>query len=172
MPPKHHHPPPHHKHRPPHSRAASLSFMKREDIDEILAPLLPDARERALVLRCVLDEGPAHHRGANWVLIKLLSLVAGDLAPTGESVPVPMRLPPHVAGHTDSVYPLRLPLAPLERLGAKGSAEVEAMIDCLLDGPPQHALANVIMVCLVDALLSKSGGAPPRKPGKKAAAQE
>ena len=134
--------------------------MRRDDVDAVLLPLLPDARERALVVRCLLDEGPAHHRGANWILIKLLSLVAGELAPVADSVPVPMRLPPHVRGHADSVYPLRLPTALLQRLASNGDADVDAMVDCLLDGPPQHALANVAMVCLIDALLRRTAGEP------------
>jgi hypothetical protein len=28
------------------------------------------------------------------------------------------------------------------------------MIDCVTDGPPQHALANAVMLCVLDAVLA------------------
>jgi hypothetical protein len=34
------------------------------------------------------------------------------------------------------------------------------MIDCLLDGPPHHALANAALVCLIDALLARIEAKP------------
>ena len=34
-------------------------------------------------------------------------------------------------------------------------SRLEAMIDCLTDGPPQHALANVAMVTLLTEILSR-----------------
>ena len=65
-----------------------------------------------------------------------------------------MRLPPHLADEADEdQFPLRLALRPLELLAPAGSPELEAMVDCLTDGPPQHSLANAAMVALIDALL-------------------
>ncbi len=171
MPPHHHHhpPPPHRGH---HARDRTLErFVDRKRIDRLLAPWVPDADDRAFVLRCLLDEGPAHHRGANWILLALL----GELADAashgpgpGRQAPVPLRLPPHLRRHRrddededgasdddERTYPLRLPLVPLERLAGKDERAIDAMIDCLTDGPPQHALANAAMLALIDAALRK-----------------
>ncbi len=66
-----------------------------------------------------------------------------------------LRLPPHLAPRDgDHDYPLRMPVAPLERLAPRGSPELDALLDCLLDGPPHHVLANVAMVCMIDALFA------------------
>jgi hypothetical protein len=48
-----------------------------------------------------------------------------------------------------------MPTAALERLAPAGSPEMAALIDCLVDGPPHHALANAAMVCLLGALLAR-----------------
>ena len=149
--------PPHH----PHHRAAPgtvARFLDKGRVDRLLARFVPDAADRAFVVRCVLDEGPAHHRGANFVLLALLGelLEREDAkAPEGEPmVAVPMHLPPHLkAQSTASEFPLRFPERVLERLAAKGTAEHQAMVDCVTDGPPQHALANAAMLCMLDALL-------------------
>lgn len=167
MPPHDHHGrkgpprkgPPHHRHVP---SSAITGFVDQARIDALLAPWLPDASARAFVVRCILGEGPAHHRGANFVLLALLGLLVERLEAKGathptDGVPVPLRLPPHLAeDHDDDAYPLTLPTRALERLAPKGSRELEAMIDCLTDGPPQHALANAAMVALLDALLERT----------------
>ena len=176
MPPHHHrhHPPPP-PHRGHHARERTLErFVDRPRIDRLLAPWVPDADDRAFVLRCLLDEGPAHHRGVNWILLALLGELAAD-APrgpgAGRQARVPLRLPPHLRRrlrHDDEddedegddddderAYPLRLPLAPLERLAGKDERALDAMIDCLTDGPPQHALANAAMLALIDAILRR-----------------
>jgi hypothetical protein len=126
---------------------------------------VPDAADRAFVVRCLLDEGPAHHRGANYVLLALLGeLVAGGgpvetPAAGREGVAVPMRLPPHLTHDGDEgLFPLRFPAAPVERLAPAGSSQLAAMIDCLTDGPPQHSLANAAMVCLIGVLLDRVRG--------------
>lgn len=171
MPPpphrRHHSPhPPHHGH---HARERTLErFVDRSRVDRLLAPWVPDDDDRAFVLRCLLDEGPAHHRGVNWILLSLLGdLAAGAPAGPGAGghVRVPLRLPPHLRRHHDDeddedgdderAYPLRLPLAPLERLAGKDERAIDAMVDCLTDGPPQHALANAAMLVLIDALLRR-----------------
>ena len=143
--------------------SAIASFIDRGRIDRLLAPWVPDAADRAFVVRCLLDEGPAHHRGANYVLLALLDELigaGGRPAPpstTDGQVAIPMRLPPHrpQAGD-DGLFPLRFPSAPLERLAPAGSAAQAAMIDCLTDGPPQHSLANAAMMCLIGALLERA----------------
>lgn len=161
-PPRPHHP--HPRHVP---SSASTAFVDQGRVDALLAPWVPDASARAFVVRCVLGEGPAHHRGANFVLLALLGLLVerhGAVAHTddpndAQRVAVPLRLPPHLADdQEDAAYPLTLPTRALERLAPRGSRELDAMVDCLTDGPPQHALANAAMVALLDALLARSEG--------------
>jgi hypothetical protein len=135
----------------------------RDRIDRLLAPWVPDADDRAFLLRCLLDEGPVHHRGVNWILLALLGELTGEPgghANPGDSARVPLRLPPHLRRHRDDddddrVYPLPLPLAPLRRLAGKDEKALEAMVECLTDGPPQHAIANAAMLLLLDRLLSR-----------------
>ncbi len=158
--------------RPPHERhvpsSAISRFIEPQRLEELLTPWVPDEAERAFVVRCMLAEGPAHHRGANYVLLSLLGRVLERLpagasvpAPGGEPLEVPMRLPPHLAkGSQPKSYPLPLPSAPLEQLAPRGSRDFEAMVDCLTDGPPQHALANVAMVALLAEILARLGERP------------
>ncbi|MBK9030625.1 MAG: hypothetical protein IPL61_04675 [Myxococcales bacterium] len=140
------------------------SFIDAEAIERLLSPWLPDPGDRAFIARCILAEGPAHHRGTNYVLLRLLGQVAASRAPAAApadgAVAVPIRLPPQVAAdHDDGDYPLRFPRRVLERLAPPGSATLDAMVDCVTDGPPQHALANAAMLCLLDAILAEL--APP-----------
>jgi len=153
--------PPHHRH---HARDRTLArFVDRDRIDRLLAPWVPDEDDRAFVLRCLLDEGPVHHRGVNWILLALLGELEGErptTLPVGEHVRVPLRLPPHLRHEyreddEDGAYPLPLPLAPLRRLAGNDARAVDAMVECLTDGPPQHALANAAMVLLIDALMRR-----------------
>ena len=58
--------------------------------------------------------------------------------------------------------PLALPTAPLERLAPRGTRDFAAIVDCLTDGPPQHALANVAMVTLIAELLARLEGGSDR----------
>jgi hypothetical protein len=152
--------------------SAAVTFIDPSRIDALLEPFLPDAEDRAFVVRCVLKEGPAHHRGANYVLLSLLG-EALDAAGAADidalrakgTAPVPMRVPPHLARPGSMMaYPLALPKGPLARLAPDGSFEQAAMIECLTDGPPQHALANAVMTWLVGALLERlESGTPSRK---------
>jgi hypothetical protein len=69
--------------RPPHDRhvpsSAIASFIDAARIETLLAPWIPDP----------LGEGPAHLRGANFVLLRLLGLVLERIpAPAGSSAPV------------------------------------------------------------------------------------
>jgi hypothetical protein len=151
--------PPHRRHR----RAGGPGFIDAARVDAILAALVEDPEDRAFLVRCMLEEGPAHHRGANFVLLSLIGELLARLggpppgAPSGRAVPVPMRLPPHLEDEVeDGDYPLGLPLAPLEALAAR-PRDVEAMIDCLTDGPPQHAVANVVMTALLELVLEAAG---------------
>lgn len=162
----HHKPPKHgpaHKH-PHESFAASrvLDFVDENRLSELLTPLVPDAADRAFVLRCVVGEGPLHHRGANYILLTLLAQAAqtseatpADLQAAG--VAVPMRLPPYLAESVDeAAYPLLLPTGALLALAGGDQTQLAAMVDCLTDGPSQHALANVIMVALLERLLNRT----------------
>ena len=55
----------------------------------------------------------------------------------------------------DDAYPLPLPLAPLRRLVGDDDKAVEAMVECLTDGPPQHSLANAAMLLLLEGMLRR-----------------
>jgi hypothetical protein len=170
MPPKHpQHPkhPPHHAHHRRVPSSAIASFIDHGRIDRLLEPFVPDAGDRGFIVRCMLDEGPIHHRGTNFVLLALLDellTASGPPAapPSDERVAtIAMRLPPHLEPDEDGDFALQLPLAPLERLAKPGSPPLQAMIDCLTDGPPQHSLANAAMVRLLGVLLAR---APVRTP--------
>lgn len=150
--------PPEHRHHVPLSAITALIEPAR--IDSLLNHFIPDAAERAFVTRCILDSGPAHHRGANYVLLALLAQLLESCAPSrdlgeqGETVAVPIRLPtPQLMAMDERAYPLRMSIAPLQRLAGGDSHRLAAMIDCLLDGPPQHTLANVAMVNVLGMLL-------------------
>ena len=160
-PPRPHHPP------PPIPSSAISAFIDASRIDALLAPWVADPGDRAFVVRCLLGEGPAHHRGANYVLLALLGLLVektGGPVSFRETLPVAMRLPPHLArDEEDGQYPLRLPVDPLERLAPRASRDFAAMVDCLTDGPPQHALANAAMLHLIGALLARAEEKEPPK---------
>lgn len=149
--------PPHGRPRPPPTHAAA--FVDGSRLSAALEPMIPDPHDREFVLRCLLAEGPAHHRGANFALLTLLleviAAAEGTIAPAAEPLPVSMRLPPHLAREEAAVYPVALDLAPLRRIAADD--ELAAMVGSLTDGPPQHALANVLTVNLVGILLARLG---------------
>jgi hypothetical protein len=134
-----------------------LLFVDEAQLSAALRPLVPDDGDRGFVVRCLVGEGPIHHRGANYVLLALLARVLqaqGRTPGAAVGVPVPMRLPPHLADRVqDGHYPLNLPTRALQELASGDAEQLHAMIDCLTDGPPQHALANVAMVALLEALL-------------------
>ncbi|MDZ7813439.1 MAG: hypothetical protein U5L74_10095 [Ideonella sp.] len=133
-----------------------LAFIDPQRFDASLRLLVGDVADRAFVGRCLTGEGPLHHRGANYILIALLGELLQQLPESSASedaVDVPMRLPPHLADvEQPGNYPLRLPMQALRRLAGGDPILLEAMIDCLTDGPPQHALANVALVALIDRL--------------------
>ncbi len=165
MPPhdKHHkhdkHHPKHHKHHRHVPASRALRFVDDAALDALLATLVPDRAERAFVARCLVEEGPLHHRGANYLLVTLLARalqrVPGADGPV-EGVEVPMRLPPHLEDEVEEGnFPLALPTGALTELADGDDDELEAMVDCLTDGPPQHALANVVLVALLERLLRR-----------------
>jgi hypothetical protein len=143
--------------------ATASAFIDSSRVDALLAGVVPDAEDRAFVVRCILEEGPAHHRGANYVLLLLLGMVVDGLGDAEiealrarGTMPVPMKVPPHLARPGSLMaYPLDLPTAPLEKLAPAGSFEQSAMVECLTDGPPQHALANATMLWLIGAALER-----------------
>lgn len=161
MPPHQpHHPPHHHDFAPP---KAIRTLLAPERLEPLLAPFIPDAADRAFVSRCILEQGPIHHRGANFALLALVAALLErtggfpDEPPSGKTVAVPLRIPPHLAPRDDgdSEYPLRMPLAPLEAIAPQNSPGFDALVDCLLDGPPHHALANAALVCALGTLLER-----------------
>jgi hypothetical protein len=133
-------------------------------LEKALAPIVPDERDREFVARCILGEGPAHHRAASWALVVLAAEVAARLgaAPlpsaTGvDALSVRLRLPPDARDDDDDgSFPLRLPLAPLRTI-LDDERDVEAMADALTDGPPHHALANAALVALLHQILEHLG---------------
>jgi hypothetical protein len=147
----------------PNSRASSATFVDTARVDALLADVVPDAEDRAFVVRCILGEGPVHHRGANYVLLMLLGklvdkLGAGDVAALRArgTLPVPMKVPPHLERPGSLMtYPLPIPTGPLDELAPSGSPEQMQMVECLNDGPPQHALANAAMMWLIGAALAR-----------------
>lgn len=72
----------------------------------------------------------------------------------GETLAVPMRLPPHLETEVAfPSYPVGLSVEAIERLAPRGSPAFDAMVDCVTDGPPQHAVANVLMINLLETIL-------------------
>ncbi len=131
--------------------------MRPDRISAALAPWVPDDADREFVVRVILDEGPAHHRGSSYVLLALLAeLVRRQVpspGPAEAGEPVRMHLPPHVSAHVDGTYPLALQLEPIRALAPEDPSAQRAFVECLVDGPPHHALANAACVALLGALL-------------------
>ena len=146
-------------HKVPLSTIGALIEPKR--IESLLARWISDPDERAFVTRCIVDIGPAHHRAANYVLLRLLAHLlemlssSGDRHDESETVAVPIRLPAPGVFNEEKVYPLHMSLTPLKRLAEGNPQRLAAMIDCLLDGPPQHALANAAMVNALGTLIEQ-----------------
>lgn len=165
-------PPHHHKHQ--HLSSTTIQrLVSAERLVPLLTPFLPDPADREFVVRCILEQGPIHHRGSSFALLALATTLlerTGGFpasAPSGQTVAVPLRLPPHLspARDEDKVYPLHMPLAPLEALAPANTAAFDALVDCLLDGPAHHALANAALVCAFSVLLERfPAPAPEDKP--------
>lgn len=135
---------------------------------------MPDARDREFVLRCVLEEGPRHHRVASWALLQMLAALLAEVGgadpTTGDAPaePVGMRLPPKVASASDDAeFPIGIPTTMLREILEEGEAELA--LDCLRDGPPHHALANAVMTWMLEALYMRirGSGRPAHAPKKK-----
>ena len=66
-----------------------------------------------------------------------------------------MRVPPHHAAHEDErEFAIALPAEVIARI-EPDPKRASALAECLLDGPTHHALANVAMVALLDAILDR-----------------
>src|SRR5258708_23693058 len=145
----------------PHNRAptATTAFIDSSRLDALLTGVLPDDQDRAFVVGCILGEGRAHHRGANYALLLLLGTLVEalggadmDALRARGTTPVPMKVSPHLARPGSLMaYPLDLPVAPLERLAPAGSPQLYATVECLTAGPPQHALSNAAIMWLIRA---------------------
>ncbi len=138
--------------------------LDRAAIDRVLALVVTDDRQRTFVLRCILDEGPQHHRVASWALLSALASLV-EAAPPGApfdqaAVPteaVRMRLPPSVAASADDPdFPLSIPTRHLRRSLAN-DRELGIAVAALGDGPPHHALANAAMLWLLELLAERTG---------------
>ena len=145
------------RHGPGRGRAPSLDAT---GIDAALAGIVPDARDRAFVLRCVLEEGPRHHRVASWALLRMLAAIltevggAPDATHEAPRVPLEMRLPPSVSSSSDDAeFPIGIPTSLLESL--MDAPHTRLALECLADGPPHHALANAAMVWLLQAIYDR-----------------
>ena len=75
-------------------------------------PGFPDAGERVMVVRCLLEVGPAHHRGSNFVfaLARFAPLTRSGASPisvaSSSVAPVPLRIPPSVESSAGTMsYP-------------------------------------------------------------------
>lgn len=154
---------PKHPPRPPSPRVAE--HVSRARVEALLAPFIVDPDDREYVSRCLAAEGPAHHRGSTFALLSLaarvIQRIPDRVAAQGDraSVRVPLRLPPHVAeGHDehDEHYPLTMPTEAIRSV-CETERECDAMIDCLTDGPPHHALANALLVAMLDEALRRLG---------------
>lgn len=155
--------PPHHHRKHKKRDEVSTDFIDHRGLDELLEPFVPNRADRAFIVRCLVDEGPGHHRGSNDVLLRLLARVDRRRPPDlANTVAVSMQLPPHLhderGDDEDAAYPIALPLRPLALLAPDERAR-RAMVACLTHGPPQHVLANVVMLWLIDTLLAPE--APP-----------
>ena len=165
MPPHRHPPhPPHHKH---HDRQRSAPLPPRlvDLLDARLAAVIPDRHDRVFALRCVLEEGPAHHRGANAALLLLMveaACAAGGPWPVSAEAESPrMHLPPHLMEDQPSArYPVGMPRAALAAVTGD-DALTDELVGALLDGPPQHSVANALMVALLDGILTRAPGRAP-----------
>lgn len=154
-----------HRHR--HSLSSLAHVAQAPALEDALRLVVPDPRDRAFVARCILGEGPAHHRAASWALVALAAEVARRVgaapreAASPDDVVVPLRLPPHLAeAGDDGAFPLPVPLGPLRAI-ARGEREVEVLADALVDGPPHHALANAALVALFGRILAALGDGEP-----------
>jgi len=140
-----------------------ITASNRQRIGSLVAAYVHDPAACEFIVRCLLDEGPIHHRGDNFVLIALLGEVLDRLPPVaggdpgaGDSFPVPMRIPPaHHTGAEPKAYPLAIPQAPLALVDGGDPARRSYLAECLADGPPHHALANAMMVNLLHVILQR-----------------
>ncbi|MBN8525288.1 MAG: hypothetical protein J0M02_08135 [Planctomycetes bacterium] len=145
------------QHTRPHLPASALAaIIDAAQLSELLRPWLPDAGERAFVVRIISEEGPTHHRCASYALLRLLATIAartGALPPTSQGLPVAMRLPPHLAGGSPPTFPLALDPEALAAVSGGEAAQSAALADALCDGPAHHVLANVAMANLAAGIL-------------------
>lgn len=160
---------------PKHGRSVALDA---GPIDAALSGIVPDARDRAFVLRCVLEEGPRHHRVASWALLRMLAVVLAELGgpdPTtgsGPSEPLGMRLPPNVVSSSDDTsFPIGIPTGMIRAFFDESEAALA--LECLSDGPPHHLLANATMAWMLEAIYERAKShPPPSRPGHTRKARE
>lgn len=159
-------PPPPPPRRDRTAASAIALVLDAERLETALGPMIPDPEERGFIIRCIIGEGPIHHRAASYALIALAAELArriGGQAPAPSetlAAAVPMRMPPHLATAEAPAYPLALDVAGIERIAAGDQGVRRVLIDAATDGPPHHALANVVLLNLLTAMLRGSEARP------------
>ncbi|HRI67230.1 MAG TPA: hypothetical protein PK156_23465 [Polyangium sp.] len=152
-------------HRPKHHHdfvpsTAIRSLLSPGRIEPLLAPFVRDPADRAFVSRCILEQGPVHHRGANFALLSLVAVLLErtggfpDKPGPGKTVAVPLRIPPHLAPRheEDNAYPLQMPLTPLEVVVCAGAGLSCFASTWLRTAPTSRILAEVprdVLIILV-----------------------
>jgi hypothetical protein len=143
---------------PPRHEAKRHKVADKDRLERALAGLVEHDEDRAFIARCIAREGPPHHQGASYALIALVRAVADRIAaqPRPKRGPRPsMRVSPHHAPDDDErEFALSLPQGAIERI-EPDPARAKALVECLLDGPTHHVLANVAQVALLDAILDR-----------------
>jgi hypothetical protein len=154
------HPPPP-EHKPKKHKLADKHALARA-----LAGIVVDQDDRDFIARCIAREGPPHHQGASFVIITLARQIAERMgaSPSPHRGPRPsMKVPPHHArdDNDEREFAIALPVSAIARV-ERDPERARALIECLLDGPTHHALANVAMVALLESILAELDREAPR----------
>ncbi|MBL8677527.1 MAG: hypothetical protein JNK05_00060 [Myxococcales bacterium] len=143
---------------PPPPKRPSKKLVDREALESVLETLVEDPHEREFIARCIAREGPPHHQAASYALLRLLAEVSRRMGAVASPASRGKRTRVHVAPHhardddDEREFSLALPEGALARIEPDPKRRA-AFEDALLDGPTHHALANVAMVALIEAIL-------------------
>lgn len=146
-------------HPPPHGPKDKKSkIADKHALATALEGLVTSEDDRKFIARCIAREGPPHHQAASYAIIALLRQVAervdAKLRPSEGPRPS-MKVPPHHARDDDErEFAVGLPRAAIERI-ERDPNRAQAIVESLLDGPTHHALANVAMVAILEAILAR-----------------
>lgn len=159
MPHGHHH---HHPHEW-EDLPEELEHM-REEIEDVLARSLGDAKKARRICRLALDDGPWHRYVTNIAFAgAILELLRAADRPDpeqhehiGKVEEVELHLPPHLAGRRGRSY-ARLDLP--ARLLSKAFKSREAYsyaVDAMSEGPHNELASNVLLMTLIELLLARN----------------